>query len=206
MTISLYPVSRFNIFSCIISFFVLLPRLFPNQQLHFRTLIFLQFHLILCLLSLKSLNCLSFSAFLTLKLITCFAVWAAILPKSNVGSGWSISSPIFFHCLKPLHFLNLFQCYYFLVSQLLLVFKYLNITIISINVNLYFVFITKFWLSCFCDSCFHGINNNSLSIDFSVLQPLQFLIILIYLLFCLTYYFIQKWAKPTLISIMLLVL
>ena len=35
----------------------------------------------------KSLNCLSLSASLTLKLITCFAVCAAILPKSKDGKG-----------------------------------------------------------------------------------------------------------------------
>ena len=38
-------------------------------------------------LSIKSLNCLSLSASLTLKLITCFAVCAAILPKSKEGKG-----------------------------------------------------------------------------------------------------------------------
>ena len=46
-------------------------------------------------LSIKSLNCLSLSASLTLVLITCFAVWAAILPKSKDGRGCRISSPIF---------------------------------------------------------------------------------------------------------------
>ena len=45
-------------------------------------------------LSIKSLNCLSLSASLTLKLITCFAVCAAILPKSKDGKGWRTSSPI----------------------------------------------------------------------------------------------------------------
>ena len=44
-------------------------------------------------LSIKSLYCLSLSASLTLKLITCFAVCAAILPKSKDGSGWRTSSP-----------------------------------------------------------------------------------------------------------------
>ena len=50
---------------------------------------------IVSFLSLKSLNCLSLSASLTLNVITCLAVCAAILPKSNEGSGCSISSPIF---------------------------------------------------------------------------------------------------------------
>ena len=44
-------------------------------------------------LSIKSLYCLSLSASLTLKLITCLAVWAAILTKSNEGKGCNISSP-----------------------------------------------------------------------------------------------------------------
>jgi hypothetical protein len=46
-------------------------------------------------LSIKSLYCLSRAASLTLKLITCFAVCAAILPKSKEGSGCKTSSPIF---------------------------------------------------------------------------------------------------------------
>ena len=49
----------------------------------------------LSFLSIKSLNCLSLSASLTLKFITCFAVWAAILPKSKEGKGCNTSSPIF---------------------------------------------------------------------------------------------------------------
>ena len=40
---------------------------------------------IVSFLSIKSLYCLSRSASLTLKLITCFAVCAAILPKSKDG-------------------------------------------------------------------------------------------------------------------------
>ena len=54
-------------------------------------------------LSTKSLYCLSLSASLTLKLITCFAVCAAILPKSNDGKGCKTSSPI---CLSLLFSLN----------------------------------------------------------------------------------------------------
>ena len=58
---------------------------------------------IVSFLSIKSLNCLSLSASLTLKLITCFAVWAAILPKSNEGRGCRISSPI---CLSLFNLLS----------------------------------------------------------------------------------------------------
>ena len=54
-------------------------------------------------LSIKSLNCLSLSASLTLKLITCFAVWAAILPKSNEGSGCKTSSPTALSLFISLH-------------------------------------------------------------------------------------------------------
>ena len=53
-------------------------------------------------LSMKSLYCLSLSASLTFVLITCFAVCAAILPKSNEGKGWSTSSPIFLSLLVSL--------------------------------------------------------------------------------------------------------
>ena len=47
-------------------------------------------------LSINSLYCLSLSASLTLIVITCLAVCAAILPKSKDGRSWRISSPIFF--------------------------------------------------------------------------------------------------------------
>ena len=68
-------------------------------------------------LSIKSLNCLSLSASLTLKFITCFAVWAAILPKSKDGKGCKISSPIF---------LSLF-----LSSKLIASFKFISVLIFS---------------------------------------------------------------------------
>ena len=55
-------------------------------------------------MSIKSLNCLSLSASLTLKLITCFAVWAAILPKSNDGNGWRTSSPMFLSLFEVFNF------------------------------------------------------------------------------------------------------
>ena len=44
--------------------------------------------------SIKSSYCLFFSASLTLKLITCFALCAAILPKSIWGNSSKILSPI----------------------------------------------------------------------------------------------------------------
>jgi hypothetical protein len=60
---------------------------FPNSNLFTIPLNIVSF------LSIKSLYCLSLSASLTLKLITCFAVCAAILPKSNDGNGCKTSSP-----------------------------------------------------------------------------------------------------------------
>ena len=80
----------------IISFFWINASAFPRSTITFpnssRFTIPLKIE---ACLSLKSLNCLSLSASRTLKLITCLAVWAAILPKSNAGSGCSISSPTF---------------------------------------------------------------------------------------------------------------
>ena len=49
---------------------------------------------ILSFLSTNSLNCLSRSASLTFELITCFAICAAIRPKSKEGNGCNTSSPI----------------------------------------------------------------------------------------------------------------
>ena len=55
-------------------------------------------------LSIKSPYCLSRSASLTFELITCFAVCAAILPKSNDGRGCRISSPTFLSLFNSLRF------------------------------------------------------------------------------------------------------
>ena len=66
---------------------------FPNSNLLAIPLKIVSF------LSLKSLYCLSLSASLTLKFITCLAVCAAILPKSNDGKGCKISSPTFLSLL-----------------------------------------------------------------------------------------------------------
>ena len=80
----------------IISFFWIIDSVLPKSTITFPYSILLTMPLnIVSFFSIKSLYCLSLSASLTLKEITCFAVWAAILPKSNEGSGCNISSPTF---------------------------------------------------------------------------------------------------------------
>ena len=88
-----------------------LPRstiIFPNSNLFTIPLKIVSF------LSTKSLNCLSLSASLTLKLITCFAVCAAILPKSKEGKGCKNSSPIFLILFSSFNSIALFK----LISKL----------------------------------------------------------------------------------------
>ena len=89
----------------IISFFCIIDSVRPRSTITFPNSSLFTIPLkIVSFLSLKSLYCLSLSASLTLKVITCFAVCAAILPKSKEGKGCNISSPIFLSVLFSLSF------------------------------------------------------------------------------------------------------
>ena len=92
-------------------------------------------------LSIKSLNCLSLSASLTLKLITCFAVWAAILPKSNEGSGCKTSSPtalslfISFKVIASSNLISVFEFSGFSATT-----SFLNISISPLSLSIHHKF------------------------------------------------------------------
>ena len=89
----------------IISFFWIIASVLPRSTITLPNSSLLTIPLnIVSFLSIKSLYCLSLSASLTLKLITCLAVWAAILPKSNDGKGCKTSSPIFLSLLISFNF------------------------------------------------------------------------------------------------------